>query len=284
MTSIKKTDCPLLKKRVKRTRKTVTLETKMLVIRKMEAGEKRGNVCSSLGLAPATVSTIMANAEKIKQSAQKTTKLSASNVSYTRNFNIEKMEQLLTLWIDDLNQKRIPVTHRAIAAKARSLFEEIQRKEGGNETFTASKGWFTRFKQRSQIHCMKVSGETASADIEATRPLESHSQPLSNEELYDMAQHLTEQQKEDEDEEDRGTKEMQTEDLTDVLSVIDVAAEKLCDIDPDWERSSAVKRGIRAMLQPYYEILQEKKEKEAKQLTLDSFLMSSEPRSETSTK
>jgi len=76
----------------------------MLVIRKMEAGRKRGNVCSSLGLAPATVSTIMGNAEKIKWSAQKTTKLHASNVSYTRNFYIEKMEQLQTSWIEDLNQ------------------------------------------------------------------------------------------------------------------------------------------------------------------------------------
>ena len=100
--------------------------------------------------------------------AQKTTKLPASNVSYTRNFNIEKMEQLLTLWVDDLNQKRIPLTQRAIAAKARSLFDEIQQKEGGNETFAASKGWFVRFKQRSQIHCIKISGEAASADIEAT--------------------------------------------------------------------------------------------------------------------
>jgi len=43
--------------------------------------------------------------------------------------------------------------------------------------------------------------------------LESHSQPLSNEELYDLAQQLTEQQKEDEDENDRGTKAMLTKDL-----------------------------------------------------------------------
>jgi len=64
MTSIKKKNCPLLQKRVKRTRKTVTLENKMLVIRKMEAGEKHANICSSLGLAPAAVSTIMTNAEK----------------------------------------------------------------------------------------------------------------------------------------------------------------------------------------------------------------------------
>ena len=91
-----------------------------------------------------------------------------------------------------------------------------------------------------------------------TEVLESHSQPLSNEELYDLAQQLTEQQKEDEDEEDRGTKELQTKDLTDILSSIDMAAEKLCDIDPDWEGSSTVKWGIRAMLHPYYEILQEK--------------------------
>jgi len=107
-----------------------------------------------------------------------------------------------------------------------------------------------------------------------TEVLESHSQPMSNEELYDLAQQLTEQQKEDEDEEDRGTKAMQTKDLTDILSVIDKAAEKLCDIDPEWERSSTVKRGIRAMLHPYYEILQEKKK--SKQMTLHSFSMSSE--------
>ena len=39
-----------------------------------------------------------------------------------------------------------------------------------------------------------------------TEGLESHCQPLSNEELYDLAQQLTEQQKEGEDEEDRGNK------------------------------------------------------------------------------
>ena len=39
-----------------------------------------------------------------------------------------------------------------------------------------------------------------------TKVTESCSQPLSNEELYDLAQKLTEQQKEDENEEDRGNK------------------------------------------------------------------------------
>jgi hypothetical protein len=39
MTSIKKTDWPVLKKGLKRTRKAVTLETEMLVVIKMEAAE-----------------------------------------------------------------------------------------------------------------------------------------------------------------------------------------------------------------------------------------------------
>jgi hypothetical protein len=30
-------------------------------------------------------------------------------------------------------------------------------------------------------------------------------------------------------------------DLTDILSALDMAAGKLCDVDPDWERSSTVK-------------------------------------------
>ena len=55
------------------------------------------------------------------------------------------MEQLLTQLVDDLN-KKIPLTQRAIASKFWSLFDEIQQKEGENKTFTASKGWFARFK------------------------------------------------------------------------------------------------------------------------------------------
>ena len=69
--------------------------------------------------------------------------------------------------------------------------------------------------------------------LRITEVLESRSKPLSNEELYDLPQQLTEQQKEDEDEKDHGSKEMQTKDLTDILSTIDMAAEKLCDIEPD---------------------------------------------------
>jgi exosome complex RNA-binding protein Rrp42 (RNase PH superfamily) len=77
--------------------------------------------------------------------------------------------------------------------------------------------------------------------------------------MKNLAQQLTEQHKEEDNEEDHGTTEMQMEYLTDILSAIQMAVEKLCVIDPDWEHSSTVQRAITAMLHTYYEILQKRR-------------------------
>ena len=62
---------------------------------------------------------------------------------------------------------------------------------------------------------IKELSEIAEVGLDSVDPvginevLESHTQPMSNEELYDLAKQLTEQQKEGEDE-DRRTKAMLT--------------------------------------------------------------------------
>ena len=71
----------------------------MLVIRKMEAGEKRANICSSLGLAQAAVTTVMANAVKNNTIGTENYKIASIKCKLHQKFNTEKMEQLLTLWV-----------------------------------------------------------------------------------------------------------------------------------------------------------------------------------------
>jgi len=63
MSSTKKTDGPLLQKGIKRTRKSLTLQTEILGIRKMEAGKKCANVRTSLSLALATITFFLMSSE-----------------------------------------------------------------------------------------------------------------------------------------------------------------------------------------------------------------------------
>jgi hypothetical protein len=51
------------------------------------------------------------------------------------------------------------------------LFDDLKKKFGEDDsdnTFTASHGWFQKFKIRSKLHNIKVTGETASADLTAS--------------------------------------------------------------------------------------------------------------------
>lgn len=79
------------------------------------------------------------------------------------------MEAALSLWIEDRNQKRVPLSGPIIREKAKRLYTHF--KEGTDENmdggFQASEGWFGKFKLRQSLHSIKIVGEVASADTVA---------------------------------------------------------------------------------------------------------------------
>ncbi|XP_053547680.1 tigger transposable element-derived protein 1-like [Bombina bombina] len=169
----------------KKKRRSITLEKKMEVIRRMEDGETHANVCRDLKLPPSTVTTIIKNANRIKESIQHATPVSVAHVRYSRSKLLEKMEQLLSLWVDDLNKKNIPMSQAVITDKAKSIFEDLKKKEGGDDdTFLGSKGWFMRFKSRSKCRSMKLTGEATSADVEAAALFPAEFQAIVQEGNY----------------------------------------------------------------------------------------------------
>lgn len=138
----------------KRERKAITLDIKLEVLRRFEVGEKLSQIAKALDLAVSTVATIRDNKEKIKLSSQIATPLRASRLTRHRSAVMETMERLLRVWLEDQSQRNMPLSVTMIQEKAKSLFDDLQREQGGSsqkETFSASKGWFVRFKER---HCL----------------------------------------------------------------------------------------------------------------------------------
>ena len=152
---------------VKKTRNAVTLEKKLKIIEKIESGEKFTAVGRYFKLPESTVRSIVKQTDKIKKTSESVTPITATKTSRTRCFLMTEMENLLSNWIEDLNQNHMPVSTQIIMNKSLSLFDHLKSQHGGEEVFKASKGWFDRFKKRSNLHNLKMIGESASADLES---------------------------------------------------------------------------------------------------------------------
>ncbi|KAJ2937655.1 hypothetical protein O0L34_g19330 [Tuta absoluta] len=113
--------------RKKKERKSLSLDIKLKIIRKMESGGKATDVGRLFGLSESTVRTIVKNGQKIKLSSECATPTSAKKVTRSRPVLLEKMEKLLAVWIEDLNKKNTPLSQDLICSKASSLYEDLKQ-------------------------------------------------------------------------------------------------------------------------------------------------------------
>uniref|UniRef100_A0A8C9W2M3 HTH CENPB-type domain-containing protein n=1 Tax=Scleropages formosus TaxID=113540 RepID=A0A8C9W2M3_SCLFO len=151
---------------VKKKRKTIDLEMKVKIIVQHENGKSVSTIARDLGFSHSTISTIIKDKARIREAVKGSAPLKATIITKKRQGPIDEMEKLLVTWMEDQTQKRVPLSLLTIQAKARSLFEALKERagDGYTQTFTASHGWFQRFKNRYNLRSVKVSGESASAD------------------------------------------------------------------------------------------------------------------------
>ncbi|XP_017778330.1 PREDICTED: uncharacterized protein LOC108563980 isoform X2 [Nicrophorus vespilloides] len=151
-------------------RKTIPLETKILILKRLENGEGSTAVANEFKLGESTIRAIQKRASKINESINSATNESSRRASYSRNIVIERTEQALVFWMKDLTNKGIPIHGDLIREKAREYFNQLKDLEPSSSSscfdnlkFSASKSWLTGFLRRYALHNVKIQGEAAAS-------------------------------------------------------------------------------------------------------------------------
>ncbi|KAM4858424.1 uncharacterized protein LOC113190419 [Urocitellus parryii] len=145
----------------KRPRRVIDLETKLKLIKDYEGGKSVMVIARQSGMSHSTIATILKNKNKVTEALKGSASLKATRLTKIREGPISDMEKLLMTWIEDQTRKRVPLSTMMITAKAKSLFAMLKEKAGPdyNVEFTASSGWFKRFKNRYSLHNVKGSAD-----------------------------------------------------------------------------------------------------------------------------
>ncbi|KFD69417.1 hypothetical protein M514_18289 [Trichuris suis] len=159
----------------KKVRKSVPLNVKLDVIKRFDRGERSVDIMRALGLSASTIRAIYLQKEKILKVAELTiSSVNSKVVSSGRHPIMNRTESLLLEWIDGCGYRGVPLSYLMIKEKAVRLFDKLKQKalEDGEESiaevkFIASHGRFDRFLRRGNLRCLKLTGESASADTEA---------------------------------------------------------------------------------------------------------------------
>nr|XP_033817050.1 tigger transposable element-derived protein 1-like [Geotrypetes seraphini] len=271
-------------------RRTITIEQKVEIIKRSERGETPSFIGKALGYSRSTIGTILKDKVRIMDYVKGYAPMKATVITKQRSGLIIKMEKLLIIWLEDQNQRNIPISLSLVQAKARSLFSDLKaHKENDecDEEFVASRGWFNRFKVRANLHNIKVQGEAASADVRDARVFPEQFKNIIEEGGYTPDQifnvnetglfwkkclkktYILKEEKSTPGhkalKEENGKldtpeqKKFMTKELAEAFRLIEAGMAKLEEQDPNTERFTKVYRAVNEDLSCYKTIYNEKK-------------------------
>jgi hypothetical protein len=153
----------------KKKRKVITPDTKLGIIKRFNNGQSKASISTALGLSESTVRLILSKSNEYTEQAKVVSTFSSIQCTTNTSSILAEMEYLLITWLDDCNQKRIPIGTNNIMVKALNLFSSLEEKKFKGDTmiFSASRGWFEKFNARTGMHNLKLTGEATSVDKDA---------------------------------------------------------------------------------------------------------------------
>lgn len=147
---------PQIEVRKKKNRKSISLAVKIEIINRIRSGERASAVARSMKLPESTVRTINKDSKRILECSENASSLSSKVLSRKRSKIMNRLECELCQWMVLMSERSVDVSMIMIQEKALEIFQILQDQEPDdspdkNERFTASRGWFDRFKKRQNI-------------------------------------------------------------------------------------------------------------------------------------
>ncbi|XP_059952046.1 putative CENPB DNA-binding domain-containing protein 1 [Mesoplodon densirostris] len=121
------------------------METKVKIIERVERDEKMVDIACSYNMNHSTTGTLLKKQDKIMEHVKSAVPRMLTIILKKCGKVMEEMEKLLSVWLQDQHQRRVPLSLMVIQEKAKSLYEDLKRKhseESEDASFNASHGWF----------------------------------------------------------------------------------------------------------------------------------------------
>ncbi|XP_076230936.1 cag [Calliopsis andreniformis] len=147
----------------KRKKVIVTMEKKLEALSRIDKGEPLRRVAIDLGVGVSTVSDWKKNREEIEDfCAKMLSRDCLGNRGTTKKAKNVILDDALYVWYIEKRENGVPISGPILRKKALTL----NKKLGGDPTFSASVGWLGRWKARHGIR-LAVSGDSFIGDSSA---------------------------------------------------------------------------------------------------------------------
>jgi hypothetical protein len=93
----------------KKKRKVITLDTKLDIVKRFDNGQTKASISRALGLSESTVRLILSKSDEYKEQGKVASTSFSIWCTRNRSSIFVEMENLLITWLEDCNQKLIPI-------------------------------------------------------------------------------------------------------------------------------------------------------------------------------
>lgn len=175
----------------------MTYKEKEEIISKYENGTKNQELAKDYGVHHSTISNIIKQKEKIRNSIENLKAVAGSpNIKKLKLLTEEdEFETVVFKWLCQQRAAGIPVQGNILKEKAKYFWTKMHGSNQENEShdankkekmFEASNGWLDRFKHRHGLSTKKTKGEKMSADMEIAANFSKGFEKFLLEHNYDM--------------------------------------------------------------------------------------------------